>query len=180
MQHSSVSSPIGVRREGVGLHSWHGSSSAWPRERSTPRARRGTPKACGVDGEGARRAIMGLAMLRRVISGPRPDVVSRFIEVAVGRVWFDPKAEPLSVIRPLAASTYIRPGHPPYQGPSCNGARARGLQGGWDPSTLRHIAATLGYRSHIHLGIGMFLSSSSNDFYLLLRAAPAGTTPVST
>jgi len=42
----------------------------------------------------------------------------------------------------LAASTYIRSGSSPNQGPSCNIARAEGLQGRWDPSLGRRVAAT--------------------------------------
>src|SRR5215471_6898596 len=34
-------------------------------------------------------------------------------------------------------------------------------------------------RSHIHLGNGTFFLSSLRRFYLLLRTAPSGTTPVS-
>lgn len=51
------------------------------------------------------------------------------------------KAEPLCFYATLAASTYIRLGIEPNQGPSCNIARTKGLQGGWDPSLGRHLAA---------------------------------------
>ena len=37
----------------------------------------------------------------------------------------------------------------PYQGPSCNSARAQGSKGGWDPSGKRAYCSHVGARSHI-------------------------------
>src|SRR6202023_2152665 len=68
----------------------------------------------------------------------------------------------------------------PYQGPSCIVARAKGLQGGWDQSIRRRLAAMCpnGHSStldrHIPL-IGLQDSIRSYQF----RTAPVGTTPVS-
>ena len=44
-------------------------------------------------------------------------------------------------------------GKHPYQGPSCNSARAQGSKGGWDPSGKRHIAATWVHGHTSNLGI---------------------------
>jgi hypothetical protein len=52
---------------------------------------------------------------------------------------FESKAEPKRHAT-LAASPYIRSESSPYQGPSCIVARG-GLQGGWDPSTVRRLSA---------------------------------------
>ena len=54
----------------------------------------------------------------------------------------DPRRSPCRSYATLAASTYIRSGSSPNQGPSCNIARAEGLQGRWDPSLGRRLAAT--------------------------------------
>jgi hypothetical protein len=74
-------------------------------------------------------------------------------------VSFDPRWEPLSVIRPLAASTYIRSGQSPYQGPSCN---VRGHRAPRRMGSIYYAAycSPAKNRSHIHLGNGIFLSSS--------------------
>jgi hypothetical protein len=54
-----------------------------------------------------------------------------------------------------------------------------GLQGGWDHSRERRIAATLSGDHTSTLDSVMFLSSSFSEFDQTLRAAPVGTRPVS-
>src|SRR4029077_10160531 len=54
-----------------------------------------------------------------------------------------------------AASTYIRSGQAPYQGPSCNSARAQGSKGGWDHSVSRRLSAILNTDHTSNLGIGI-------------------------
>src|ERR1700756_721975 len=60
----------------------------------------------------------------------------------------------------MAASTYIRSGRAPYQGPSCN------MRGHRAPRRMGPFCNTASFsqscaRSHIHLGIGIMLFSSS-------------------
>jgi hypothetical protein len=55
----------------------------------------------------------------------------------------------------LAAATYIRSGQAPYQGPSCNNARAQGSKGGWDHSVSRRLSAILNTDHTSNLGIGI-------------------------
>ena len=66
----------------------------------------------------------------------------------------------------------------PYQGPSCIVARAQGSKG-MGPICYAAYCSPAKTRSHIHLGNGTIVLSSLRRFYLLLRTAPSGTTPVS-
>jgi hypothetical protein len=125
-------------------------------EQSSPEARRVAPQARGIDGESAYQAIMRRAMDASRVLYPcqtrgSPVVVridfsvrqsSHRCDVRGAFDALDPRRSPCRSYATLAASTYIRPGSSPNQGPSCNIARAKGLQGRWDPSLGRRLAAT--------------------------------------
>ena len=94
---------------------------------------------------------------------------------------FDPRRSPNCRYATLAASTYIRSGLSPYQGPSCNVARAQGLQGGWDPSLPRRMAALAhhGHSSTLDRYVALVDIHHSHQRFEVYRTTPVGTWPVS-
>ena len=134
-------------------------------------------KARGVDGESACRATMvsgHYAATRTCVPATDPLVEGSGYVCSI-----DPKAEPVRYAT-LAASTYIRSGQTPYQGPSCNSARAQGLQGRmgpfWKAGILQPRGCTI---THPTSESVTFRSSPFGDSNHTFRAAPLGTRPVS-
>ena len=88
----------------------------------------------------------------------------------------DTKAEPLLLCGTRRINLYPV-GSKPVPRSLLRQCEGIGLQGGWDPSSVRRIAASARPRSHIRLGI------SNVPFVVFQRAifsmVPSGTTPVS-
>ena len=167
---------------------------AWPRRAVIPEARRVAPQARGIDGESACQAIMRRAMDASRVLYPcqtrgSPVVVridfsvrqsSHRCEVRGAFDALDSRRSPCRSYATLAASTYIRSGSSPNQGPSCNIARAKGLQGRRDPSLGRHLAATPpgGHASTLDWYVPL-VSPQDSCINQPFRTAPVGATPVS-
>jgi hypothetical protein len=143
-------------------HSWHGSPPCLGgAEQSTPEARRGA-LARGVDGKSARQAIMVMPLML-ASRGPPP---LRFLGFGRGRLYLfsrrtfsnltasPRRSPPYRLCDALAASTYIRSGLSPYQGPSCNIARGkRGAPRRMGPIFITAYCSHTCSRSRIHLGL---------------------------
>jgi hypothetical protein len=166
---------------------------AWPRRAVIPEARRVAPQARGIDGESACQAhnVSRNGCLASALPLPNSWLSCccplRFFSVYVRSLRrrgafdaLDPRRSPCRSYATLAASTYIRSGSSPNQGPSCNIARAEGLQGRWDPSLGRRLAATPpgGHASTLDWYVLslVFKTPCTNQPF---RTAPVGTTPVS-
>ena len=108
---------------------------AWPRRAVIPEARRVAPKARGIDGESARQAIMSRAMDASRVLYPCQTRGSPVVVCSDFSVW---QCSDRCDVR----DAFDGSGSSPNQGPSCNIARAEGLQGRWDPSLGRRVAAT--------------------------------------
>src|SRR6516162_4404179 len=121
-------------------------------ERSNPRSPEGRAgRREGLTAKSARRAT--------IVSGHYAANVTAFLSLIlfpsfdVPMTLFNCPQGGAPLLAALAASTYIRPGRAPYQGPSCN------MRGHRAPRRMGPFCNTASFsqscaRSHIHLGIG--------------------------
>src|ERR1700747_3210395 len=152
-QHFFLSVSRGSRKRSSALRARQ-ALLAWPRGAVNPRS---------PEGRAGRRE--GLTAKARAEQQWRPaitlqtDLVCTFFLIPLFLLSFDyvcsidPRRSPFASAT-LAASTYIRSRQAPYQGPSCNSARARGSKGGWDHSVSRRLSAMLNTDHTSNLGIG--------------------------
>ena len=136
-------------------------------------------KARGVDGESACQATMVPGHYTANYNCVSFDIPLFLVPLPV--VQLTPRWSPFAM-RHSPHQLISGRGKPPYQGPSCNSARAQGSKGGWDHSVPRRLSAMLKSRSHIqpwNWNQLQFPSSPSAIPHFTFRIAPSGTRPFS-